>query len=51
MATTGRNTVKVGYNVQSAVDTENHLIVDHEVTNIGNDRAQLYKMAQKPKDI
>ena len=51
MATTGRSTVKVGYNVQSAVDTENHLIVDHEVTNIGNDRAQLSKMALKAKNI
>lgn len=40
----------VGYNVQSAVDTENHLIVDHEVTNIGNDRAQLSKMALKAKE-
>ena len=51
MATTGRSTVKVGYNMQSAVGTENHLIVDHEVTNIGNDRAQLSKMALKAKNI
>lgn len=51
MATTGRNTVKIGYNVQSAVDTGNHLIVDHEVTNVGNDRTQLSNMARKAKDI
>ncbi len=47
MATRGRSSVMVGYNVQSAVDTGNHLIIDHEVTNIGNDRAQLYRMARK----
>lgn len=50
MATRGRSSVMVGYNVQSAVDPENHLIVDHEVTNIGNDRAQLSKMALKAKE-
>jgi hypothetical protein len=36
----------VGYNVQVAVDAKTHLVVAHEVTNIGNDRAQLAKMAQ-----
>ena len=37
MATSGRGSGVVGYNVQTAVDTENHLIVAHEVTNVGSD--------------
>ena len=41
MATSGKDTGIVGYNVQAAVDTKNHLIVAHEVTNIGTDRHQL----------
>jgi ribosomal protein L14E/L6E/L27E len=41
MATSGRGSGIVGYNVQVAVETEHHLIVTHEVTNVGSDRAQL----------
>jgi transposase len=50
MATSGRGTGIVGYNVQTAVDTENHLIVAHAVVNQGHDRAQLSSMAQKAKE-
>jgi len=39
----------VGYNVQTAVDVENHLIVEHEVTNSGSDRTQLSSMAKKAR--
>jgi hypothetical protein len=39
----------VGYNVQSAVDTEHHLIVTHEVTNSGTDKAQLSHMGKRTK--
>jgi transposase len=47
MATSGRGTGIVGYNVQTAVDTKNHLIVAHEVTNLGHDRTQLSPMAEQ----
>ena len=49
MATSGRGTGIVGYNVQTAVDTKNHLIVAHEVTNVGHDRSQLANMAIQAK--
>jgi hypothetical protein len=39
----------VGYNVQTAVDTDHHLIVAHEVTNVGSDRRQLARMAKQAK--
>ena len=40
----------VGYNVQTAVDVKNHLIVAHEVNNIGNDRSQLNRIATLAKN-
>ena len=51
MATSGRGTGMVGYNVQTAVDAKHHLIVTHEVTNEGHDRRQLHNMAQQAKDV
>jgi transposase len=49
MATSGRGSGVVGYNVQVAVDTQNHLIVTHEVTNVGTDRSQLANIASQAK--
>jgi len=49
MATSGRGSGMVGYNVQTAVDTTNHLIVAHEVSNVGTDRSQLANMANQAK--
>ncbi|HSM31067.1 MAG TPA: IS1182 family transposase, partial [Woeseiaceae bacterium] len=49
MATSGRGSGVVGYNVQASVDTKHHLIVAHEVINVGSDRSQLSAMAKKTK--
>jgi transposase len=51
MATSGRGSGVVGYNVQVAVDIEHHLIIAHEVTNSGSDRAQLANMAMQAKAV
>lgn len=49
MATSGKDTGIVGYNVQSAVDTTHHLIVAHDVTNVGTDRNALAAMAEQAR--
>ena len=51
MATSGRGSGVVGYNVQIAVDTDHHLIITHEVTNSGSDRAQLANVASQAKEV
>ena len=50
MATSGRGTGMVGYNVQVAADTKHHLIVATEVTNEGHDRGSLWSMAQHSRE-
>lgn len=50
MASRGRDTATVAYNVQTAVDARHHLIVAHEATNVGSDRAQLAPMARKARE-
>lgn len=49
MATRGKGNGVVGYNVQTAVDTKNHRIVAHEMTNVGHDRSQLAAMAERAR--
>ena len=49
MATSGRGSGVVGYNVQAAVDTDHHSIVAHEVINVGNDSAQLADISKRAK--
>jgi transposase len=49
MNSAGKGTGTVGYNVQTAVDTKNHMIVAHEVTNIGHDRGQLTEMSERAR--
>jgi transposase len=50
MATSGRGSGMVGYNVQAAVDAKHHIIVTHEVTNVGHDRSQLSPMAEQARE-
>ena len=49
MATSGQDTGIVGYNVQIAVDTKNHIIVTHEVTNVGTDYHHLLNMGEQAR--
>ncbi len=51
MATSGRGSGVVGYNVQAAVDTKHHLIVAHDVVQTGNDTGQLAAMSKKTKQV
>ncbi|PUA18417.1 hypothetical protein C7W93_00115 [Glaciimonas sp. PCH181] len=40
----------VGYNVQTAVDTKNHLIVSHEVIDVSHDCTQLASMSAQAQE-
>ena len=51
MATSGRGSGVVGYNVQVAVETENLLIITHEVTTSGSDRSQLARVGKAAKAV
>jgi transposase len=50
MATSGRGTGMVGYNVQVAVDAKHHMIVAHEVTNLGHDRTLFSSMGKQTQN-
>lgn len=51
MATSGRGSGVVGYNVQAAVDTKHHLIIAHDVVQTGNDTGQLAAMSKATKQV
>lgn len=50
MTSQSHSAYTVGYNVQSVVDTEHHLIVTHEVTNVGIDKGHLEAMADQARE-
>lgn len=50
IGTSGKGSGIVGYNVQAAIDAQHHLVIAHEVTKVGNDRARLSKIAQQARD-
>ena len=49
MTSKSHSVYTVGYNVQSAVDTAHHLIVAHDVTNVGIDKGHLGLMAEQAR--
>ncbi len=51
MATSGRGSGVVGYNVQTVVEIEHHLIITHDVTNTGSDRGQLARMGKMAQAV
>jgi transposase len=50
MASAGTGTGQVGYNLQAAVDTDSHIIVAHEVINLGHDRTSLANMGHQARE-
>jgi hypothetical protein len=50
MTSKSHSAYTVGYNVQSVVDTKHHLIVTHEVTNVGIDNGHLSEMAEQARE-
>ena len=50
MASTGKGTGLVGYNLQAAVDTGSHIVVAHEVINLGHDRTSLANMGHQARE-
>ena len=50
MATSGRGTGMVGYNVQLAADTKHHLVVAHDVINVGSNHGELWSMATRARE-
>jgi hypothetical protein len=51
MATNGKGTGMVGYNVQTVVDAKHHPIIAHAVTNVGLAKHQLANMARQTKEV
>ncbi len=50
MASAGKGTGLVGYNLQAAVDTGSHIVVAHEVINLGHDRTSLANMGLQARE-
>ncbi len=50
MASAGKGTGLVGYNLQAAVDTGSHIVVAHEVINLGHDRTSMANMGRQARE-